>query len=82
MRGPKLGRRGTCATGGAGFTEDTPLAKFYRAARVLRVADGPDEVHRNSIARLELGRAQARRMGAAAESISYANRLGAVMDPN
>lgn len=49
------------AYGAAGFTEDTPLAKFYRDARILRVADGPDEVHRNAISKLELGRALDRR---------------------
>jgi acyl-CoA dehydrogenase len=53
------------AYGAAGFTEDTPLAKFFRDARILRVADGPDEVHRNAIAKLELGRAQERRARAA-----------------
>lgn len=51
------------AYGGAGFTEDTPLARFYRDARILRVADGPDEVHRNAIAKLELARVQQRRSG-------------------
>jgi len=42
--------------GGAGMCEDTPLAYFYANARTLRFADGPDEVHRNAIAKLELGR--------------------------
>jgi acyl-CoA dehydrogenase len=42
--------------GGAGMCEDTPLAYFYTLARTLRFADGPDEVHRNSIAKMELGR--------------------------
>jgi len=40
--------------GGAGVSDDTPLAFFYGQARTLRFADGPDEVHRNQIARLEL----------------------------
>ena len=40
--------------GGAGVAEDFPLAFFYAQARTLRFADGPDEVHRNQIARLEL----------------------------
>jgi acyl-CoA dehydrogenase len=44
------------AHGGAGMCEDFPLAYFYTAARTLRFADGPDEVHRNAIAKLELGR--------------------------
>jgi acyl-CoA dehydrogenase len=43
--------------GGAGMCQDTPLAYFYTAARTLRFADGPDEVHRNAIAKIELGKA-------------------------
>ena len=35
---------------------DTPLAGFYTMARTLRFADGPDEVHRAAIAKLELGK--------------------------
>ncbi|MBT3629641.1 MAG: acyl-CoA dehydrogenase [Rhodospirillaceae bacterium] len=42
------------AFGGAGVTSDYGLAKDYAMARLLRLADGPDEVHRNQIARLEL----------------------------
>ncbi|WP_140636373.1 acyl-CoA dehydrogenase family protein [Methylibium rhizosphaerae] len=42
--------------GGAGMCDDFPLAYFYTAARTLRFADGPDEVHRNAIAKLELGK--------------------------
>ena len=42
--------------GAAGFTADFPLAEFYAMGRWLRIADGPDEVHRRSIARAELGR--------------------------
>jgi acyl-CoA dehydrogenase len=42
--------------GGAGVCDDTPLAGFYAGARTLRFADGPDEVHRNAIAKLELGK--------------------------
>ena len=44
------------AHGGAGVCEDFPLASFYAHARTLRFADGPDEVHRNAIAKLELGK--------------------------
>jgi acyl-CoA dehydrogenase len=44
------------AHGGAGMCQDFPLAYFYTQARTLRFADGPDEVHRNAIAKLELGR--------------------------
>jgi acyl-CoA dehydrogenase len=46
------------AFGGAGMTDDYGLAYAYATARVLRLADGPDEVHRNQIARLELRRHQ------------------------
>jgi acyl-CoA dehydrogenase len=42
--------------GGAGVTEDTGLARAWAHTRILRIADGPDEVHRNQIARLELKR--------------------------
>ena len=40
--------------GGAGVTSDFGLAKMFAGARTLRFADGPDEVHRNQIGRLEL----------------------------
>jgi acyl-CoA dehydrogenase len=42
------------AHGGAGTSNDFGLAAAYATARLLRLADGPDEVHRNQIARLEL----------------------------
>ena len=42
--------------GGAGVSDDFPLAYFYSWARCLRLADGPDEVHVRSVARQELGR--------------------------
>jgi acyl-CoA dehydrogenase len=42
--------------GAAGFTEEWPIAGFYSMGRWLRIADGPDEVHRRSVARRELGR--------------------------
>jgi len=42
--------------GGAGVSDDTPLAYMYAQARTLRLADGPDEVHRNQIGKLELSR--------------------------
>lgn len=44
------------AHGGGGMTTDFGLAQAYSWARVLRLADGPDEVHRNAIAKLEFGR--------------------------
>jgi acyl-CoA dehydrogenase len=40
--------------GGAGMCEDFPLARFAAGARALRLADGPDEVHKGMVARLEL----------------------------
>jgi acyl-CoA dehydrogenase len=42
------------AHGGAGVTADAGLAEAYAAARSMRIFDGPDEVHRNQIGRLEL----------------------------
>jgi alkylation response protein AidB-like acyl-CoA dehydrogenase len=42
--------------GGAGLSADTPLASFFLQARSLRLADGPDEVHKGLIARIELAR--------------------------
>jgi len=44
------------AHGGGGVCEDFPLASAWANARTLRLADGPDEVHRNQIAKLELAR--------------------------
>jgi acyl-CoA dehydrogenase len=46
--------------GGAGVSDDFGLAKAYANARTLRFADGPDEVHRNAIAKEELARYTAR----------------------
>jgi acyl-CoA dehydrogenase len=42
--------------GGGGMSGDFPLATAYAHARTLRFADGPDEVHRNAIAKVELGK--------------------------
>lgn len=42
--------------GGAGVSQDFPLASMYAHLRTLRLADGPDEVHRRSVARLELAK--------------------------
>lgn len=42
--------------GGAGVSDDFPLAAMYAAARTLRIADGPDEVHVRTVARAEIHR--------------------------
>jgi acyl-CoA dehydrogenase len=42
--------------GGGGVCQDFSLARSWANLRTLRMADGPDEVHRNSLAKLELGR--------------------------
>lgn len=47
------------AFGGAGVTDDFPLAALWANSRTLRLADGPDEVHRRQIGRLELKKYQA-----------------------
>lgn len=44
--------------GGAGVSEDTPLAGMYRYNRMLRIGDGADEVHKQVIARMELRKVQ------------------------
>ncbi len=44
------------AHGGAGVSQDTLLAELYAVARILQIADGPDEVHRMAIARRETRR--------------------------
>ena len=46
------------AHGGAGVSDDFPLAAMYAGIRTLRLADGPDEVHRRQVAKRELGRYQ------------------------
>jgi len=44
------------AHGGGGVSDDFPVASIYAHQRTLRLADGPDEVHRNAVAKLELGK--------------------------
>ncbi len=48
--------RAVQAHGAAGVSQDTPLARLWTRARAVRIADGPDEVHRQSLARRELRR--------------------------
>jgi acyl-CoA dehydrogenase len=55
------------AWGGAGVTTDPGLAKMYAGQRTLRLADGPDEVHARTIARLEYGKYAGQMLKAAAE---------------
>ncbi len=52
------------AHGGGGMCDDFPLAYAYTLARTLRFADGPDEVHRNAIAKMELGKYRRGQTGA------------------
>ncbi|SCF35029.1 acyl-CoA dehydrogenase [Micromonospora purpureochromogenes] len=51
--------------GAAGLSQDFPLANAYARIRTLRFADGPDEVHKNALARHELRRQAARRVSPA-----------------
>lgn len=44
--------------GGAGMSHDVPLTSLFAVARALRIADGPDAVHRATIAKVELGKQQ------------------------
>jgi acyl-CoA dehydrogenase len=53
------------AHGGGGVSGDTPLALMYAQSRCLRLADGPDEVHRSAIAKVELGKHGLQRNAAA-----------------
>ena len=46
------------AHGGGGVSEDFWLAEAYAHRRTVRIVDGPDEVHRNAIAKIELGKAR------------------------
>ena len=60
------------AFGGAGLSSDYPLATFFTWARVLRLADGPDEVHKETIAKMEIKKSHQSRLWCyAAEQISH-----------
>ena len=50
------------------MSDDFPLALMYAGLRTLRIADGPDEVHKLSVARTELRRQRERREAASAGS--------------
>jgi len=54
------------AHGGGGVTTDFGLARAYASIRILRLADGPDEVHNRAIARMEFARHSNQRVGEAA----------------
>jgi acyl-CoA dehydrogenase len=61
------------AFGGAGVTNDYGIASAYATARLLRIADGPDEVHRNQLGKIELRRhaqADAARTGGASRLVN------------
>ena len=56
--------------GSLGMTDDTPLAALWRFSRMLRLADGPDEVHKMVLARRELNRWAKRDEAAAAGELT------------
>jgi len=60
------------AHGGAGVCDDFGLAYAYAHARTLRLADGPDEVHRNQIAKIEIGEQTATSSGSSKTTRSLA----------
>jgi acyl-CoA dehydrogenase len=60
------------AHGGAGVCDDFGLAYAYAHARTLRLADGPDEVHRNQIAKIEIGEQTAASSGSSKTTRSFA----------
>jgi acyl-CoA dehydrogenase len=59
--------------GSLGMTDDTPLAALWRFSRMLRLADGPDEVHKMVLARRELNRWAKRDEAAAAGTLESAH---------
>jgi len=52
----KAGASRTEPAGAAGVSQDFWLAEAYAHQRTVRIVDGPDEVHRNAIAKLELAK--------------------------
>jgi acyl-CoA dehydrogenase len=67
--------------GSLGMSDDTPLAGMWRFLRMLRVADGPDEVHKMVIARRELNRAAKRGEGEGASEAPKDGGDGAAAKP-
>jgi acyl-CoA dehydrogenase len=53
--------------GAGGVSNDFGLAKMYAGARTMRIVDGPDEVHRNAVARLEIAKYKPARPNLVAE---------------
>ena len=64
------------AHGGAGVSQDTPLARMYSGLRTLRLADGPDEVHRRTVARSVGGQACGGRLSTWRLDHSYDKGVG------
>jgi acyl-CoA dehydrogenase len=56
--------------GALGMTDDTPIAALWRFSRMLRLADGPDEVHKMVLARREINRWAKRDEAAAAGELT------------
>jgi acyl-CoA dehydrogenase len=60
--GPKLAHdtaeRAMQIFGGKGVSGDTPIAEMYAMGRLMRIADGPDEVHMNQLAKLTMAQAE------------------------
>ena len=48
--------------GGKGVSGDTPIAEMYVTGRLMRIADGPDEVHMNQLAKLTMAQAEISRL--------------------
>ena len=67
--------------GAAGFTNDFPIAELWSMGRWLQIADGPDEVHRLSVARAELGRFEARISWVSRNEIALTGVLGCLRKP-
>lgn len=62
------------AHGAAGITNDFGLSYQYARARVMRIVDGPDEVHRNQIAKLELAAYRAPRASSGPDDTAIESR--------